>query len=293
MAFRSVGVNHPRPERLAGLVGELEALRAAGADFVELWMPDLGVILGGRLDEYRLEEVREALLAAGLASGLGYTVHAPLEADLMDLGRSEVQRGVLLSSVRFAGEIGAPVVVCHAGQRVGARDARHRLKDQLAAERAALWELEEAAGEHGVTVAVENYLPDDRVLRGEVYDRSVWSSELAGQVAKVGHPAVGVCLDVGHAALAADFFDFDLFAECATAAPLVRHVHLHDNLGRTGYGVDPRNYGDPVYGGGALHLPPGRGSLPLEELFRRTEFPANPACCVELAPGLFPQAPAP
>ncbi len=291
MAFRSVGINHPRPDGLAGLLGNLETLRAAGAGFVELWIADLGVILGGRLDEHRLGEVREVLLAASLTSGLSYTVHAPLEADLMDLDRREVQRDVLLSSVRFAGGIGAPVVVCHAGQRAGARDARHRLKYQLAAERAVLREIGEEAGDLGVTVAVENYYPDERVLRGEAYDYSVWPSELADQVAAVDHPAVGVCLDVGHAALAADFFGFDLFAECAAAAPLVRHVHLHDNLGKTGLGVDPRDYGDPVYGAGDLHLPPGRGSLPLEDLFRQTELPTDPACCVELAPGHFAEAP--
>jgi len=85
----------------------------------------------------------------------------------------------------------------------------------------------------GVTVAVENYYPELPIIRGEVYDYSVWPPEPGGQIRAVDHPAVGICLDVGHAALAADVFGFDYIEECAAAAPLVPHLHLHDNLMRT------------------------------------------------------------
>jgi sugar phosphate isomerase/epimerase len=174
---------------------------------------------------------------------------------------------------------------------VASRDARFRLKDQLAAELAALREIGDTAAELGVTVAVENYFPDQNVLRGEVYDYSTWPSDLAEQVAAVDHPAVGICLDVGHAALAASFFGFDYFEECAIAAPLVRHVHLHDNLEKVCDSIDPLAYGDPIYGVGDLHLPPGRGSIPLAELFQRLNLPNDPSCCVELSPNLFQEAP--
>lgn len=285
MAFRSVGINHPGGSSDLSLT--LETLKSAGADFVELWLPDLGVILGGELDGYRLEQVSESLSETNLS----YTVHAPLKVDLMDISRQVLQKKILMSSARFAGEIGSGTVVCHAGQRVASRDIRSRLKDQLAAERAALREIGDITGELGVTVAIENYFPDRPILRGEVYDYSVWPSDLAEQVADVDHPAVGICLDVGHAALAASFFGFDYVEECAAAAPLVRHVHLHDNLEKAGASVDPANYGDPIYGVGDLHLPPGRGSIPLAELFRRVDFPADPSCCVELSPDLFQEAP--
>lgn len=281
MAFRSVGINHPGGS--SNLTGMLEFSRDAGADFVELMLPDLGVILGGRLDEIRLAQVKDSLSDTSLS----YTVHAPLEADLMDLGRQALQKEILIASIRFAGEVGAGTVVCHAGQRVASRDAGFRLKDQIAAERAALREIGDIAAELGVTVAVENYYPDRTVLHGEVYDYSTWPSDLAEQVAEIDHPAIGICLDVGHAALAASFFGFDYLEECAVAAPLVRHVHLHDNLRKTCASVDPMDYGDPIYGVGDLHLPPGHGSIPLAELFRRLDFPYDPSCCVELAPGLL------
>jgi sugar phosphate isomerase/epimerase len=228
MAIRSVGINQPWscPNGLFGFAGDLESLKGCGADFVELMPTELGVILGGDLELARLRIVQELLLEADLA----YTVHARLEVNLMDLSAHNAQRGVLEASIRFADRVGAGVVVCHAGQRIGPRDARHSLRQQLAAERLALRQAGDIAGELGVTIAVENYYPELPVVRGAVYDYSVWPSELAEQISAVDHLAVGICLDVGHAALASEVFGFDYVEECATSAPLVRHVHLHDNL---------------------------------------------------------------
>ena len=289
MAFRTVGINQPwrRPDSLLGLAEDLEASKLAGADFVEVMPHDLGVILGGDLDSSRLLPVRELLLEADLA----YTVHAPLEVNLMDLAARDIQRDVLDASLRFAGSIGAQVVVCHAGQRIASRDARYSYKEQLAAERRALQAAGETAGELGITIAVENYYPELPLVRGAVYDYSVWPSELAEQIAWVDHPAVGLCLDVGHAALAANVFGFDYFKECNAAAPLVSHVHLHDNLMKTNLLGEPPVSEHPVYGLGDLHLPPGMGTIPLEDLFRRVNFPENPLCCVELSPDFYPLAP--
>ena len=288
MAFRSVGINQPwkRPDSLFGLAEDLEASKRAGADFVELMPHDLGVILGGNLDSSRLLPVQELLLEAGLA----YTVHAPLEVNLMDLAARQVQRDVLDASLRFAGSIGAQIVVCHAGQRIASRDARYSFKGQLAVERRALREAGETAGELGITIAVENYYPELPLVRGAVYDYSVWPSELAEQIASVDHPAVGLCLDVGHAALAANVFGFDYFEECNAAAPLVRHVHLHDNLMKTNLLGEPPVSEHLVYGLGDLHLPPGMGTVPLEGLFRQVTFPEIPSCCVELSPDFYPLA---
>lgn len=289
MAFRSVGTNLSRLylDGPGGLAEDLGAISDAGADFVEIWPQNLGVVLGGGLDTHRLRTVGELLLEAELA----YTVHAPLEVNLMDLGSHGLQRGVLDASLRFAGEIGAGVVVCHAGQRVGARDARHSIGAQLSAERSALRGAGDLAGELGVTIAVENYYPERPVVGGAVYDYSVWPSGLAEQISAVDHPAVGVCLDVGHAALAAGFFGFDLIEECAALAPLVRHVHLHDNLQKTNLTGEPPVSEHTVFGLGDLHLPPGRGTIPLEDLFRRMDFPEEPSCCVELSPEGFSQVP--
>src|SRR5919112_856625 len=161
MAIKSVGVNQPWSclNGLFGLAGDLEFLKSCGADFVELMPAELGVILGGALDQTRLRIVQELLLEADLA----YTVHAPLEVNLMDLSAHEAQRDVLETSICFAGRVGAGVVVCHAGQRIGPRDARHSLKEQLAAEQLALQQAGDMAGELGVTIAGEKYYPSPPV----------------------------------------------------------------------------------------------------------------------------------
>ena len=289
MTFRSVGTNLSGlyVDGVSGLAGDLAALESAGPDFVEVWPQNVGVILGGDLDTSRLRVVGELLREAELA----YTVHAPLEVNLMDLTLHNLQREVLDASLRFAKAIGAKVMVCHAGQRVGARDARHSMRDQLSAERTALREAGDLAGDLGVTIAIENYYPERPILRGVVYDYSVWPSQLAEQVSTIDHPSVGICLDVGHAALAAGFFGFDFIEECGATASLVRHVHLHDNLQRTNVTGEPQASEHTVYGLGDLHLPPGRGTIPLEELLRRMEFPEKPSCCVELSPELFSLVP--
>jgi sugar phosphate isomerase/epimerase len=289
MAFRSAGISLPRLflGGVTSLADDLEALKIAGPDFAEVWPDHLGIILGGNLVAERAHPVRELLLKTDLA----YTVHAPLEVNLMDLTAHDVQRDVLEASLWFANSIGADVVVCHAGQRLGSRDARYSLREQFAAERAALREAGDLAGKLGVTIAVENYYPELPIVRGAVYDYSVWPSQLAEQVSAVDHTAVGLCLDVGHAALAASLFGFDFLEECGAVAPLVRHIHLHDNLMRTNVTGEPPASEHPVYGLGDLHLPPGRGMVPLKELFRRVDFPEDPACCVELSPDLYFLAP--
>jgi sugar phosphate isomerase/epimerase len=289
MVFRSVGTNLARTyvDGVGRLAEDLGALQSAGPDFVEVWPQNLGVILGGSLNTNRLRAVGDLLLKAGL----DYTVHAPLEVNLMDLTSHGLQRDVLDASLRFANIIGAEVVVCHAGQRLGARDARHSMEAQLYAERTALREAGDLAGDLGVTIAVENYYPEQPILRGAVYDYSVWPSRLAEQISAVDHPAVGICLDVGHAALAAGFFGFDFIEECANIAPLVRHVHLHDNLQKTNLTGQVQVSEHTVYGLGDLHLPPGRGTIPLDDLFRRTDFPERPSCCVELSPEGFSLVP--
>ncbi len=47
----------------------------------------------------------------------------------------------------------------------------------------------------------------------------------------------------------------------------------------------------PVYGLGNLHLPSGRGTIPLREMFSRVDLPEDPTCCVELSPDLCSFAP--
>ncbi len=289
MTIASVGIHlpHVRLDGTRELAEDLAFTRSLEPDFVEIWPQSLGIILGGSLDAFRLREIRNLLLDADLA----YTVHAPLEINLMDLTTPDLQRETLDASLRFAQEIGAETVVCHAGQRIGTRDFRHSIAEQLNAERDALRRAGDRADDLGLALAVENYYPELPIVKGEIYDYSVWPAGLAARISDVDHPAVGICLDVGHAALAAGVFGFDYFEACAAAAPLVRHLHIHDNLRRSNLTGVPPFSEHAAYGLGDLHLPPGAGDIPLRELFRRVDFPRNPSCCVELSPDLYSRAP--
>lgn len=283
MSVKKVGISlrHEDVTDADRLASDLEMLGEIGPDFVEVCPQGLGIIVGGQIDWDRLHSVKATLEAVDLE----YTVHPPLRLNLMDLDRLEIQSNILESGVRFAGEIGATIVVCHAGVRDNRRHARHSLMEQLATERRVLGELGDLAGELGVTIAVENWCPIEPLINGDHYTYSVWPSELAAQVAAVDRPSVGLCLDIGHAFVASSFHGFDFVQECASAAPLVRHIHLHDNLGRPQAMREPEPTERLAYGLGDLHLPPGKGIVPLEELFSRVEFPQAATCCVELPSG--------
>ncbi|MBX6762574.1 MAG: sugar phosphate isomerase/epimerase [Rubrobacteraceae bacterium] len=270
-------------EELSGAVSELWE---AEPDFIEVAPHLLGVILGGRLEETRVEEVRRVLLETGPS----YTVHAPHRINLMssDPVERELHLEVLKSSVRFASEIGARVVVCHAGLRRNARDGGVSLDEQLEGERRALAEAGDLAQSLRVTIAVENTYPEPSLLRGDLYAYAVRPSALAAQLAVLDHPAVRMCLDVGHAAIAASAYGFDLVGECRAAAPMVHHVHLHDNFGVPDYHAEPLVSERWALGRGDLHLPPGRGRLPLSEVLRALEPRGGHTCCVELAPPARP-----
>ncbi|BBL79830.1 xylose isomerase [Rubrobacter xylanophilus] len=281
MVFGSVGTNLNG----GGISGEglLEALRriaAAGADFAEIGPHELGAMLGGRLVPERMRALEETLPETGIR----YTVHAPHTINLMDPDDPGVHRAMLRASIEFAGRLGASVVVCHAGRREP-HHTRWRPAERLAREVEALREAGKLAEESGVTIAVENSYPEPPVVAGRASAPAARPSVLAERIAGVDHPAVRACLDVGHAAVSATLFGYDLLEECALIGPLTAHLHLHDNLGRP----EPRagmSLAERLASGfGDLHLPPGRGTIPLRNLISTAGFPEGISCCVELAPG--------
>jgi len=281
MIFGSVGTNLNGGSLAGeGFLGALRRLAGSGADFVEVGPHELGAMLGGELVPERVRSLERALSGAGV----GYTVHAPHAINLMDPEDPAAHLDMLRASVRFAGRIGAPVVVCHAGRREP-HHARWRPAERLAREAAALREAGRLAEELGVTIAVENSYPEPPVVAGRASAPAARPSALAERVAGVDYPAVRACLDVGHAAVSATLLGYDLLEECAVLGPLTAHVHLHDNLGRPeprpGMSLPERL----ASGFGDLHLPPGRGTIPLQRLLAESGLPEGVSCCVELAPG--------
>lgn len=292
MPVSGVGVSFPRDSLmdLTGVEEQLGSLKRIGTDFVELCPQRLGAVSGGALDRRRTSEVLGILRALEESEPfvLGYTVHPPLRLNLMDPESAGLQRGILEASLRFASEVGASAVVCHAGIRDNIRHTRWSLKQLMEAERHRLREAGELAYSLGVTIAVENLPPTPAVIRGEQYSYSSWPTELAAQIEEVDHPAIGVCLDTGHAGLSAGFYGMDFVQACHSLDPFISHVHLHDNFGRPDPAGEPEPSEKLAYGLGDLHLPPSHGTLTLEELSRTLELAREPACCVELNPNTPP-----
>jgi sugar phosphate isomerase/epimerase len=91
---------------------------------------------------------------------------------------------------------------------------------------------------------------------------------LVRQLEAIDHPAVAMTLDIAHLHIAAHDLGFDYLEAVEQAAPWVRHLHANDNFGRLDWGFDS----DPdrwPYGEADLHLPPGWGTIPYEQVFAR------------------------
>lgn len=264
--------------RLDRLAAELDRAAAAGFDAYELSLAAVNGIRDGRIDEAEL-----ARLAAVLARrDLRTTVHGPMSLRLTEpTGRHEQ---IFLRCLEATQRIGAEVLVYHsaqlalrpADQDTGLLPDAAALAESWRVETAALARVARHAERLGVIVAVENRDPHlweiaalARHGKGAAdlltYHQGMRLDLLAEQVAAVGSPNVGICLDVGHAFLAAPYWASDYLAGIRAAAGHVKHVHWHDNFGR----LDDRceSLGERlIFGEADNHLPPGWGAIPLADV---------------------------
>ena len=86
---------------------------------------------------------------------------------------------------------------------------------------------------------------------------------LARMIREVGHCSVGATLDIGHAYLAARRYGWNLYDGVEAVAPLVRHIHLHDNFGRCSASYERKQYEMAAMGRGDMHMPIGWGEIPV------------------------------
>jgi sugar phosphate isomerase/epimerase len=225
----------------------LKEIEAAGFRFVQIPSPPPSVLVNPR------ELTRHA---AALAEGLGTTqleaiVHGPGATRAGSRDGNAVIEGL----ITYAAEIGASRVVYHAANlpdEPASEDAR-------LAETRALAELARQAERLGVIIALENLAP--------VYpapDRLSFTPLLLRTMAKrISSPAVGLCLDVGHAHIVAGLRRTDPLELIEPALDRTVLFHLHDNFGARRDGEEPPEI-DPLRLD--LHLPPGRGTVPWARL---------------------------
>jgi sugar phosphate isomerase/epimerase len=225
----------------------LKEIEAAGFRFVQVPSPPPSVLVSPRDATKHAAALTEALGTAGLHPVL----HGPgsVRAGTRD-GNLAIQ-----GLISYAAEVGATHVVYHAANLPdgpASEDARLAETRSLAAHAAKAERL-------GVIIALENLAP--------VYPSpdalSFTPSILRTMAKRISSPAVGLCLDIGHANIVAGLRHTDPLELIEPALDRAVLFHLHDNLGaRRGDSSSPEL--DPLRLD--LHLPPGRGNVPWDRL---------------------------
>jgi sugar phosphate isomerase/epimerase len=225
----------------------LKEIEAAGFRFVQVPSPPPSVLTTPRQLIRHAFALSDVLATAGLRPIL----HGPGEV------RAGTEQGdlALEGLIAYAAELGASHVVYHAANlpdEPASEDAR-------LAETRALARIASRAERLGVIIALENLAP--------VYpskDRLSFAPLILRTMAKrISSPAVGLCLDVGHANIVASLRRTDPLELIEPALDRVVLFHLHDNLGARRGDFGPPEL-DPLRLD--LHLPPGRGSVPWTRL---------------------------
>ena len=222
------------------MLGEIDG---AGFRYVQIPAPPTSVLTDTR------SCIRHARGVAGSldATGLRAVVHAP--GDLL-AGEPNADRA-LAGTISYAAECGAEQVIYHAQMVIESRNAQ----DRLLAETRSLSVLARTAERLDVGLALENLAP---VYPGP---ETVSANPLAVRALakRLSSPAVGLCLDVGHANVIAGLRRTSLHRMIAPVLDMVTVFHIHDNLGARWRAVDQRPGLDPLRLD--LHLAPGEGTI--------------------------------
>ena len=225
----------------------LKEMEAALFRFVQVPSPPPSVLVSPREATRHAAALSEVLGTAGLRP----VIHGPGSI------RAGTRNGnlALEGLISYAAEVDASLVVYHAANlpdEPASEDARLAETRSLAA-------LASRAERLGVIIALENLAP--------VYPSpdalSFTPLVLRTMAKRISSPAVGLCLDVGHANIVARLRRTDPLELIEPALDRAVLFHLHDNLGarRDDSGspeLDPLRLD--------LHLPPGRGNVPWDRL---------------------------
>lgn len=241
-----LGLNVPDQWWLASPL--LKEIEASGFGWVQVPSPPPSVLAEPR---HCIRHATAAARSLGTTS-MASVLHAP--AGLL-AGTPEGDR-VLEGALSYAAECGARQVVYHAR----ALPEDEAAEDLMLAEALSLARLAITAERLGITIALENLCP---VFPGPQLVSSMPLS-LRALARRLGSPAVGLCLDLGHAHVIAELRHTALAALAAPVLDAVTLFHVHDNLGARFRGTEQRPELDPLRLD--LHLPPGRGTLPWQEI---------------------------
>jgi sugar phosphate isomerase/epimerase len=223
----------------------LKSFEAAGFAYVQMDAPPASVLMDGWLCTRHAAALRDALATTDLAAIL----HAPSG---LRVGTADGDRA-MDGLIDYGGEIGAAHIVYHAL----ALPEEPGTDDRLRFEARSLGRAGKRAEQLGLRIAVENLAP----LFPGPETLSANPMTLRGLAHRLNSEGIGVCLDLGHAHIAADIRGTTVDAFVEPALDAVTLFHAHDNFGaRRGDGSGDALGVDPLRLD--LHLPPGRGTLP-------------------------------
>jgi sugar phosphate isomerase/epimerase len=272
---------------LASLRTRLADTAKLGFTNAEIMSKALAVIINGQLQPSRLEALKQAVADSPVTLSVhGSAVGTARIGNLVDV-TTPAQVKAVEADIAFAAAIGAKVLVYHSGQLRDPNGDDRALAAGMAHEREQLRRLADVAAQHGIRIMVENVDPVGIYVLRRAYGLRL--DAIAEQVTRIDHPNVAMCLDVGHAFLASNYLGWDYLPTIRQVAPLVGHIHLNDNFGRTKLDADWDANEYLAIGEGDMHLPPGWGAIPLEEVFA-TEFRQDPAVILELRPHFMENA---
>ncbi len=243
---RALGIDQP-----AGwwpTTPRLKSYEAAGFSHVQVRMPPPAMLAD---ETFRLAHA--GALAQRLSlTGLSLILQAP---DELLAGSPEHDRE-LAGAFDYAALAAAEVLVYH-----GARLPIHhrRVRSRLADEERSLRRLLPALERSGTRLAIENLAPVYPGPELVCHDPGA----VAALVRRLDSASVGMCLDVGHAHIAADLVGCRLVELVEPVVDQVILFHVHDNFGALYSGPLP---GAIEPGKLDLHLCPGAGSLDWDAL---------------------------
>ena len=225
----------------------LKAFEAAGFAYAQVDAPPASVLREPRL----CTRHAIALSAALETTGLRPVLHAPAG---LRIGSGEGDRA-MDGLIEYAAEIGAAQIVYHALALPDAAESENMLRLETRSLRRAAARAEDL----NIRIAVENLAP----LYPGPETLSANPISLRGLVQRVASEGIGLCLDLGHAHIAADLRHTGIERLIEPVLDVVTLFHAHDNFGARrasrGAGPEPALGVDPLRLD--LHLPPGRGTL--------------------------------
>ena len=287
MKLTGIGIAATAPggiHSLEQLAAFLEYARSLGYDLVELDVSPAAVIVDGRVRQPQVQALANTIRA----SGVRVSVHGLMRLNLAYDARHEVCKRIMACQIEVCAALGATRLVYHSGLQ--ALDALRyavrstplsdaELAEGAMREVAAFRELSPLAAQAGVTIGMENgdsHQWEHALLARYGLPRSDLAKHharlriepIVAQIQAIDHPNVAMTLDIAHLFIAANDLGFDYLQAVETAAPWVTHLHANDNFGRLDQGFDTES-DRYAFGEADIHLPPGWGAIPYQEVFAR------------------------